>query len=173
MAAPGAGLHRFQSELVGDFREQIAIVPVKAKFLESDTRRWIGWQPCGAWVFGEGAQRGAGQLHPAGIVRALQSGDDAKALGVALEAQKILALRFAQLFQYRPTGGGCGEPEPDGVLTGVAERRVADVVGQTGGGHHRAEILRVDAFQIVAADHAVADHRAQRTADAGDFQAVG
>jgi len=112
-------------------------------------------------------------LHPAGIIGALQPGDDAEALGVTFKAQKILSLGFIQLFQHRVAGGGAGEPEPDGVLAGVAERGVADVVRQRGGGHHRAEILRVDALQVVAFDHAIADHGAERPADAGHFQTVG
>ena len=44
------------------------------------------------WIFGKGAERGAGQPEAAGIAPVLQPRQDAKALGIALEAQKILAL---------------------------------------------------------------------------------
>ena len=173
MAAPGPRQHRFQSQLSGDFREQIRVVPIEAEFFEGNAGRWGSRQRRGAGVFGEGAQGGVGQLHAAWIVGALQPGDDAKSLGVALETQEILPLRVVQLFQHRPAGGGGGEPQPDGVFAGVAERWIADVVRQTGGGDHRAEILRIDPLQSMTTDHAVADHGAQRAADAGHFQAVG
>jgi hypothetical protein len=85
---------RFQSQLPGHFGEQIRVVLIETEFFEGDAGWRLGGQHRGARVFGEGAERGAGQLHPARIIGALQPGDDAEALGVALKAQKILPLGF-------------------------------------------------------------------------------
>lgn len=59
----------------------------------------------------------------------LQLGEHTKALGIALEIQKIGPLVVAHVIQ--PSTPGCLlEPVADGVLAGVAEGWVADVVGQ-------------------------------------------
>lgn len=67
---------------------------------------------------------------------------------------------------------GGGEPQPDSIFSGVAEGWIADVMGQAGRSHHRAEVLRVEASVLVTADHAVADHRPQRPPHARHFKAV-
>ena len=61
----------------------------------------------------------------------LQLGEHAKALGVALEIQEVCPLVIAHVIQPA-TPGGLLEPVADGVLAGVAEGWVADVVGQAG-----------------------------------------
>ncbi|MCY1460282.1 hypothetical protein D9M71_778310 [compost metagenome] len=62
----------------------------------------------------------------------LQLGQHPQALGVALEAEEVGTLGFAHGVEPAPSGGLL-EPVADGVFTRVAERRVADVVGQAGG----------------------------------------
>jgi hypothetical protein len=89
-------MYRFQSQLRGGFREQIGVVLIETEFFERDAGWRVGGQPRGARVFGERAQRRASELHPARIVGTLQTGDDAKALGVAFEIQEILPLRWAE-----------------------------------------------------------------------------
>ena len=60
----------------------------------------------------------------------------------------------------------------DGILAGMAERRIADVVGQTGGGDDGAEIARFDIAQAMPGDDLAADDSTQRAADATGLQAV-
>ena len=121
-------------------------------------------------IFGEGGQHRAGQLQTAGIGRALQAGNDAEALRVALVALEIGALRSGEIMAFEQAGNA--EPFADRILAGMAERRIADVVRQAGGGDDGAEIARFDILQPMPGDDFAADHGAQRATDATGLQAV-
>ena len=68
---------------------------------------------------------------------------------------------------------GIPEPFADGVLSGVAEGWIADIVGQAGGGDDGAEIGGLDVLQAVAGDDLAAHQGAQGASDATGLQAVG
>jgi hypothetical protein len=93
-----------------------------------------------ARILGECRQHRAGQLQP-GIGRALQAGDDAETLGVALVALEIGALGNGQGVAIEQSG--TVEPFADGVFPCVTEGRIADVVRQAGSGDDGAEIGRI------------------------------
>ncbi len=88
-----------------------------------------------------------------------------------LEVQEVGALLFAHPIQPAAPGGLL-EPVADGILAGMAEGRVTDVVGEACGLHYDAHVPRVAPFrQAIAEDFT--DAHAQRAADAGHFQGVG
>ena len=64
------------------------------------------------------------------------------------------------------------EPLADRILAGMPERRIADIVRQTGGRDDRPEIARLDILQAMPGNDFAADHGTQRAADATGFQAV-
>lgn len=78
-----------------------------------------------------GAERGVGQAHAPVELVVLQLGEDPKALGIAFEVEKVGALSVAHVIQPAASGGLL-EPVADGIFARVAERRVADVMGQAG-----------------------------------------
>ncbi|MNY22768.1 hypothetical protein D3C86_1564070 [compost metagenome] len=94
-----------------------------------------------------------------------------EALGIAFEIEEVIAFDFAHGIQPA-TAGGLLEPVPDGVFAGVAEGRVADVVGQAGRLHDHPQVTRVAPVGQGIAD-GFTDAHAQRAADATDFQRVG
>lgn len=80
-------------------------------------------------IFGKGGEHRAGQLQT-GIGRILQPGDDAESLGIAFVAFEIGTLGRREGVAFEQPGSA--EPFADGILAGVPERRVADVVSQAG-----------------------------------------
>lgn len=77
------------------------------------------------------AEGGVSQPGTAVELVVLQLGKYAKALGIALEIQEVSPLVVAHVVQPAAPGSLL-EPVADGILAGVPERRVADVVGQAG-----------------------------------------
>ena len=125
----------------------------------------------GPRVFEVGAQGGIGQPGATVELVILQLGQHAEALGIALEVEEVIALGAAHVVQPAAPGRLL-EPVADGVFAGVAERWVADVVGQAGRLHHHAQVARVAPVGQGAAQ-GFADAHAQGAADAADFQRVG
>lgn len=118
-----------------------------------------------------GAEGGVGQPCAAVELVVFQLGEYAKALGVAFEIEKVAAFGIAHRIQPAASGGLL-KPVANGVFAGVAEWRVADIVGQAGGLHHHAQIARRAPVRQFVTQH-LADAHGQRTADAADFQGVG
>src|SRR5690606_4914323 len=100
-----------------------------------------------------------------------QLGEDTKPLGVALEVEKVVALYFTHRVQPA-SPGGLLKPVADGILAGVAERRVADVMRQAGGLHDHAQVGGVAPGGQFVAQY-FADTHAQGAAHAADFQRMG
>ena len=61
----------------------------------------------------------------------------------------------------------------NGVFAGVAEGRVADVVGEAGGGYDVANVGGMDGSQTVAFDDVESNGGAEGAPDATGFEAVG
>ena len=146
-----SGVRRIRPQRVGDFGEKFALALEEAEFLRARAfvdARLFGHERLDG-IFRERAERGAGQAQ-AGIVRHLQTRDQPEALRVALEAREVLLL---VLFQHRAgilRDLGVFEPHADGVLAGVAERRIAEIVRERGGGDDGAEIRGVKSGQLAA-----------------------
>ncbi|MNP60689.1 hypothetical protein D3C76_1557930 [compost metagenome] len=88
-----------------------------------------------------GAERGIGQAGAAVELVVFQLRQHAKPLGITLEIEEVGALVVAHIIQ--PAASCCLlEPVTDGVFARVAERWVADVVGQAGGLHDHAQVAR-------------------------------
>ncbi|MCY1413335.1 hypothetical protein D9M71_287640 [compost metagenome] len=169
MARPALGFELRHAELLGDLFQQRQFAPVAAELVLL-VAEGVGVAG-GPGVFQVGAEGGVGQAHAAVELVVFQLGQHAEALGVALEVQEVGALLLAHLVQPAARGGLL-EPVADGVLAGVAERRVADVVGQAGGLHDDAEIAGIAPLGKLVAQH-LADPHAQRAADAADLQGMG
>ena len=121
-------------------------------------------------IFDHAGQRGISEPEPALIAVVLHNVDHPEALGVAVEAAEIALMRLLQRIHIGVVGR-VPEPVTDGKLARMAERRIADVVGQAGGfedlaGKFRRGILR----QLVPAAQKIARHGAQRTPHAADLQ---
>ncbi|MNR48667.1 hypothetical protein D3C85_1679300 [compost metagenome] len=84
---------------------------------------------CSPGVFEVSTQRGVSQPRAAVELVVFQLGEDAKALGVTFEVEKIAAFGGAHRIQPA-TPGGLLEPVAYGILAGVAEGWVADVMSQ-------------------------------------------
>ena len=126
---------------------------------------------CGPGVFQVGPEGGVGQARTAVELVVFQLGQDAKALGIALEIEKVGALGIAHRIEPAAPGGLL-EPMADGVFAGMAEGRVADVMGQAGRLHDHAQVAWLAPVRQGFAQ-GFADAHAQRAADAADFQRVG
>lgn len=121
-------------------------------------------------IFDHAGQRGIGEPEPALIAVVLHHVDHPEALGVAVEATEVALLRLLQRVHIDVVGR-IPEPVADGELARMAERRIADIVGQAGGlqdlaGEFRRGIIR----QLAPAAQKIACHGAQRTPHAADFQ---
>jgi len=122
-------------------------------------------------ILGKSAQRGAGEAQ-AGIVRHLQAGDQAETLRVALKAGQVFLLALAQLRAgVLPHLRGF-EPNPDGILAGMSERRISQVVGQGRRGNDGAEIRRVEAGQFAALADRGADDGSERARHTRHLEAM-
>jgi len=167
---PGrAGQALDQAGGAGDAGEVLGILLEEAEFLAALAAEFVidmRW----ARVFGEGCQYRAGQLQTARVGRALQAADDTEALRIALVTLEIGPLCRGESMALEQAG--IAEPLADGILAGMAEGRIADVVRQAGGGDDGAEIARFDILQPMPGDDLAADDSPQRTADATRLQAV-
>ncbi|MNH40690.1 hypothetical protein D3C79_1020460 [compost metagenome] len=91
-----------------------------------------------------------------------------KALGIAFEIEEVAA--FGVRHSVQPTApGGLLEPMADGIFTGMAERRVADVVGQARRLHNHAQIAGFAPLRQLFAQ-GFTDPHAQRATDTTDLQ---
>lgn len=117
------------------------------------------------------AEGGVGQPGTAVELVVLQLSQYAEALRITFEIEEVRAFGFAHAVEPA-TSGRLLEPVANGIFTGMAERRIADVVGQTSRLHHHAEVGRVAPFGQGTAQGFAHSH-AQRTADATDFQRMG
>lgn len=171
MAPPGAGKHRIEPEPGRNLVEQRRIGLEVVELLEGDAADCrIGVEQRTARILREAAEGRQRQLHAAEVVRALQARDDAKALGVALEAQQVLLLGGMHAPDQRTPERRFLEELADAVLAGMAERRIAEIVRERGRRDDRPEIGRHDLRQPVARDHDLADPVAERARDAGHLQ---
>lgn len=111
---------------------------------------------------------GVGQPGAAVELVILQLGEDTKALGVAFEVEEIGTLVVAHVVQ--PATPCCLlEPVADGVFAGMAERWVANVVGQAGRLHDHPQVTGLAPVRQ-AVTQGFAHPHAERAADAADFQ---
>ena len=118
-----------------------------------------------------GAEGGIRQPGAAVELVVLQLGKHAKTLCVAFEVEEVGPLVVVHAVQPA-TPGGLLEPVANGVFAGVAERRVADVVGQAGRLNDHSQVTGgAPVRQAVA--QGFADAHAQRAADTADFQRMG
>ena len=98
-----------------------------------------------------------------------------KALGIALEEFEIGALggSKARLPRLRGQSGGV-EPMANRVFAGMAERGIAEIMRERGGRNDGPDVGSVDlTVRKVPLANLRAHPRAERPADAGDFQPVG
>ena len=126
---------------------------------------------CGPGVFQVRAEGGVGQARAAVELVVFELGQYPEPLGIAFEVEEVVALGLAHRIQPA-TSGSLLEPVADGIFTGMAEGRVADVVGQAGRLHHHPQVAGFAPVGQGAADR-LADPHAQGAADATDFQGVG
>ena len=106
----------------------------------------------GPGVFQVGAEGRVGQPGAAVELVVFQLGEYAKTLGVALEAEKVAAFGVAHGVQPAASSRLL-EPVADGVFAGVAERRVADVMGQAGRLYDHPQVGRIAPGGQVVTQH--------------------
>ena len=100
-------------------------------------------------------------------------GDDAEALCVAVEGFEVGFLAFGQFGEVAVVVDGVAEPVLQGGFATMPEGGVADVVREAGGLDDLADVFGGDGVgEFLPFLEEVADHDAQRAADAGDFQRV-
>jgi len=122
-------------------------------------------------VFQVAAEGGISQAHAAVELVVFQLGQYAQALGVALEAEKVGTFCLAQVIQPAALQG-LAKPVANGILAGMPEGWVANIMGQAGRLHDNAQVGgTAPLWQGVT--QAFADPHAQRAADAADLQGVG
>ncbi|MNZ33415.1 hypothetical protein D3C78_507610 [compost metagenome] len=169
VARPALVFQLRQAELAGDLFEQRQFALVTAELVLL-VAQGVG-VACAPWVLQVSTEGGIGQPGTAVELVVLQLGEYPKALGVAFEVEEVGALVVAHVVQPA-TPGGLLEPVADGVFARVAERWVADVMGQAGRLHDHPQVAGgAPVRQAVA--QGFADAHAQRAADAADFQRVG
>ncbi|MNN25693.1 hypothetical protein D3C81_1391760 [compost metagenome] len=118
-----------------------------------------------------GAEGGVGQPGAPVELVILQLGEDAKALGIAFEVEEVGALVVAHGVQPA-TPRRLLEPVADGVFARMAERWVANIVGQAGRLHDHPQVTGL-APVGQAVTQGFANPHAERPPDAADFQRVG
>ena len=122
-------------------------------------------------VFEVGAQRCIGQPHAAVELVILQLREHTQTLGIAFEVEKIATLLVSHVVQ--PAAPGCLlEPVTYRILAAVAERRIADVVGQARGLHQRTEVAGFTPRGQFAAQR-LAHPQTQRATHAAHLQRMG
>ena len=147
----------------------IGILLKEAEFLATDAIQLsieVRW----ARIFGKGGENGATELQTAGIGRALQPADNAKSLRIAFVALEVGFLDRREIMPFKQAG--MAKPFANGIFAGMAERWIADVVSQAGGGNDSPEITRLDVLQAMPGNDFTTHHGAQRTPDTTDFKAV-
>ncbi|MNQ49941.1 hypothetical protein D3C85_638640 [compost metagenome] len=157
MPRPALVLQLWQAEFMGDLfqQRQLALITPELVFLVSQ-RVGVPGRP---WILQVRAQRCIRQSGAAVELVILQLSEYPKALGIAFEIQEVIALGFTHCIQPA-TAGGLLEPMADRVFTGMAERRVADVVCQAGRLHHHPQVAGFAPFGQGPAD-GFADAHAQ------------
>src|SRR5690625_740594 len=122
-------------------------------------------------VYYRRGKRGVCQAHSFFILVVLQRGYHPKPLGIALEQTKIIALDIAQLLKV--LGAVFLKPVSNSLFTGMAERRVANIVRQTAGLNNIAYVRWFQpGGQIAGGLQRITHTHSQGTPYAGDFQAV-
>ncbi len=128
-------------------------------------------------VLGERPERGIGEPQPgrAAAERRVGVRENAKARRVALKVLQVGLLGGAEAGD-EALGRPASEVGRNRIFARVAERRVADVVGEAGGRHDIAAVLgkvRQLAGNVgVVFEHAAGREAAQRAAHAGRFERV-
>ncbi|RMS43381.1 hypothetical protein ALP71_05772 [Pseudomonas coronafaciens pv. garcae] len=117
------------------------------------------------------AQGGVGQASASVELMVFQLRQHSETLRVAFEIEEVVALGFAHRVEPA-SSGGLIEPVANGIFARVAERGIADIVGQAGRLYDHAQVARVAPVGQGGAQ-GFADAHAQRPADATDFQRVG
>lgn len=144
VARPALVFQLWQTQLVGDLlkQRQFALIAAELVFLVAK-RIGVTGRPR---VFQVSAEGRVGQAGAAVELMVLKLSEHAKTLGVAFEIEEVTTLGFAHAVQPAAPGGLL-KPVANGVFTGMAERWVADVVGQTGRLHDHAQIAGVAPFR--------------------------
>ncbi|MCY1178434.1 hypothetical protein D9M73_187820 [compost metagenome] len=166
MARPAVFVDPRQLQPGGDLFEQGQLALVATELVLLVAQRF--GMARGPGVFQVGAEGGVGQAHATVELVILQLGQHPQALGIALETEEVGAFGIAHGVQPAPSGGLL-EPVADGILAGVAERRVADVVGQAGRLDDDAEVRRLAPVRQRVAQRFAHAH-AQGAPDAAHFQ---
>ena len=127
----------------------------------------------GVGVFHDGCQRAVGEHEAARPAPVEAVGEQAEGVGVALEAGEVapfLGAHAAGQALARPFG----EVGGDGLLARMAERGVAHVVCQAGGGHDGPYLAQEGRGRAaVTLQQALRGVDPERASHAGHFQAVG
>ena len=169
MTRPALFFQLRQAEFTGDLLKQRQLALVAAELVLLVAQRF--GVTCGPGVFQVGAERRVSQPGATVELVVFQLGEYAKALGIALETEKVAT--FGRTHRIQPaTSGGLLKPMADGIFTGMAKGRITNVVSQAGGLHDHAQVARLAPVRQGIADH-LANAHTQRTAHAADFQRVG
>ena len=167
---PRPGLH--QPGAFGDFLEKLLFQPEEVEFLARDAGGFR-FHARSARILRKRPQRRAGQLHPAGLVGHLQPGQHPESLRIALVTLDVGGFVVIHHIAHRLRDRRMGEPVTDRLLSGVAERRIADVVRERGGGDRRADVARLPSGGVELPADEDSDRGSERTADRTGFQTVG
>ena len=172
MALPRPGAGRNHSGMLGDLGEELLLLAEEVELL---ARHAGGFHldPRRARILREGRERGAGELHSPLLIGHFEAGQHPEPLRVAFVTLDVGGLVLIHHIAHGAGDRGMGEPVPDRLLARVSERRIADVVGEGGGGDGGADVarLRSGGVEILADLHP--DRGAERTADRTGFQTVG
>ena len=143
MARPALVFDLRQTEFVGDLlkQRQFALIAAELVFLVAEG---VGVAR-GPRVLEVSAEGGVGQSRTAVELVILQLREHAESLGVAFEIEEVTALGFAHAVQPAAPGSLL-KPMADRVFARMAERRIADVVGQASRLHDHAQIGRIAPF---------------------------
>ena len=171
MAAPDAGPLLDQAGRVGHFAEQVELAGEDAVFhrMRPQGRR----QHARPGVFGESAERGAGQLQPAVRLPAFEPGQQAEAEGIALEPGQLIGRLRRQACQDLGAERAGLPPGRDRLLALMAEGSLAHVMADRRPRHDMADVGGADVLDQAALDQILPGDLAQAAADARDFERMG
>ena len=126
-----------------------------------------------ARIFREGAQHAEAEPHAAAIDAHLGAGQDAEALRIALEGGEFLPVRRRQFARNAARRlEALREPASDRRLARMAERRIADVVRQTGRLHDARYAVARRRVHLARVHQPLPDQHAERAPDIGHFDGM-
>ena len=161
------GTQAKDAQVVGDTLVVVGLGREKAELAV------VACQRRGKRVLHDGGQHRVGEHEPAGTPPLELVGEQTEGVGVALEMGHVVPEGGAGTAAQRHAFA-LAEKGLNGFLAGVAEGRIAHVVGQAGCGHDGADLLKQGVAQLgMARAQGLGHVVAQRHAHAGHLQAVG